>query len=249
MAQITVPQQKAQPHTRGRDLKSLGVGYDNTPKALPIVLDFTGGSGTAVQNIDLKAAGLPIIQTVFINNKDNNQSVILQFGGSNITILCPAYCQGFFPVLTTQDVLNLTATSAGVVAVPIIFMNTQETIMVWSSQAAGSITGTVTVVGTVIAAPQAGVYVDRSGAVALGGTSQNLCAANGNRKRLFVQNPPSATESLFINFTAAASSAGGTSSIELVAGASFDSGQGPISTELVTITAATTAHAFTAKEM
>lgn len=95
-------------------------------------------------------------------------------------------------------------------------------------------------------APNQGTWTDRSGTVTAGGVSQTLAAANSARKRLLIENPPSATENLTFNFTATAV---GAAALVLVPGGAYDSEGGPVSTELVTVSAATTAHAFIAKEM
>lgn len=98
-------------------------------------------------------------------------------------------------------------------------------------------------------------FTDRSGTITTGGTSQTLAGINANRHRIIIQNPSSSTgegivtaQSLYINFTSAAGVNNGTS-IELVPGAIFDSGTGPVTSELITVNAATTAHAYVAKEM
>lgn len=103
-------------------------------------------------------------------------------------------------------------------------------------------------------APAAASYTDKSGAITLGGTAQTLSAINTSRKRIIIENPCTATsqgiataENLFINFTTAATTAGG-NSFELVACGSFDSGSGPVSTELISVIAATTNHKWIAKE-
>lgn len=101
-------------------------------------------------------------------------------------------------------------------------------------------------IGSVI--PNQGTWTDRSGTVATGAASQTLAASNAARKRLLIENPPSATENLFFNFTSAASTTAAGSFV-LVPGGSYDSESGPVSTELVAVTAATTGHAFVAKEM
>jgi hypothetical protein len=94
---------------------------------------------------------------------------------------------------------------------------------------------------------QSGTLTDRSGTVATGGTSQALAASNASRKYLFIENPPSATENLFINFTSNAStSAAG--SLSLTPGGVFIMESEFVSTEAVTVTAATTSHAYIAKE-
>lgn len=94
-------------------------------------------------------------------------------------------------------------------------------------------------------APSPGTFTNRSGTITTGGTSQTLAAINTARKALLVQNPCAATENLYINFTSAA--AVGTS-FELLPCGSYTSSGNFISTELVTVLAATTGHAFVAKE-
>jgi hypothetical protein len=95
-----------------------------------------------------------------------------------------------------------------------------------------------------------GTLTDRSGTVTAGGTSQTLAAINAARKYILIENPINAVngETLFINFTSAAStSAAG--SIQIAPGGSINLNIGTyITTELITVTAATTGHAFIAKE-
>lgn len=97
-------------------------------------------------------------------------------------------------------------------------------------------------------------FTNRSGTITTGGSSQTLAEAMAGRWRIIIQNPGTSAsqgitlaESLFINFTAAAALVGG-GSIELLPGVIFDSGIGPVSPELITVTAATTGHNYTAKE-
>lgn len=100
-----------------------------------------------------------------------------------------------------------------------------------------------------------GSYIDRSGKVTTGGTSQLLMPANGSRRRLVIQNPVSAAsqgiataENLFIRFGANASTSAG-NSIELLPGGSYDSDSGPTTTDAVFVNAATNSHQYFAAEM
>lgn len=97
-----------------------------------------------------------------------------------------------------------------------------------------------------IASGVTGPFTDRSGTITVGGTSQQLAAANAARRYLIVQNPPTATENLYINFTTAASTGAG--SIGLIPGSAYTMESDFINTEAVTVIAATTGHVFTAKE-
>lgn len=98
--------------------------------------------------------------------------------------------------------------------------------------------------------PTTAMWADRSGKITTGGTSQTVMASNANRKRIFIQNPPYATENLFFNFAGpSTTSTASTTSFCLAIGQFYDSRQGPVSMELVTINASTSGHVFIAKEM
>jgi hypothetical protein len=91
-----------------------------------------------------------------------------------------------------------------------------------------------------------GTLTDRSSTITAGGTAQTLAASNSSRKKLIIINPSTATESLWFNFTTAAVAA--SPSIELKAGTRYETDAAFISTELISVIAATTGHVFTAKE-
>lgn len=94
--------------------------------------------------------------------------------------------------------------------------------------------------------PQQGNLTDESGTISSGGTQQTLAAVNTARRYLMVQNLD-ASEDLWINFgsNAVIATAG---SIQIKAGATFTMEGAFVSTQLVSVIAATTAHKFTAKE-
>ncbi len=90
------------------------------------------------------------------------------------------------------------------------------------------------------------VPTDGSGTLTNGGASQTVFAARPTRSLLICQNPITATEPLFLNFGAAASTAGG--SIELAPGGSVTLIGAAVPATSVTTTAATTGHRFVCKE-
>lgn len=105
--------------------------------------------------------------------------------------------------------------------------------------------------GTSVTPSQAS-FTNRSGAITTGGTAQTLEAITATRKRIVIENPCTAAsqnivtaENLFLNFTSAASVTA--ASIELLPCGSYDTGIGPVSTELISVVATTTAHKYTAK--
>lgn len=100
---------------------------------------------------------------------------------------------------------------------------------------------------TVTTASATGTLTNRSGTIATGGTAQTLAAINATRKYIFIENPCAATESLWINFTTAAVVS--QPSIEIpICGSFLMSSSNFVSTELVSVIATTSAHAFIAKE-
>lgn len=91
-----------------------------------------------------------------------------------------------------------------------------------------------------------GNIVDISGTVTAGAASQQILAADPNRRYIMCQNPIAATEPLFVNFGAAASTT--TASYELAAGGSVAfTGAGYVPMGTVNITAVTTGHRFVCK--
>jgi hypothetical protein len=89
----------------------------------------------------------------------------------------------------------------------------------------------------------AGTFFDLSGTVTTGGTSQVLRAANGQKARVLIANPTTATENLFVN-TSSAASTSAAGSIPIAPGGALTLN----TAEAVNITAATTGHAFIAKD-
>jgi hypothetical protein len=81
--------------------------------------------------------------------------------------------------------------------------------------------------------------------VATGGTAVSLNPAAPLRG-IFVQNPSTATESLFVDPAGTSSATAGVS-IELTAGNSYSEGPGTIHSGALSINAATTGHAFVCK--
>lgn len=91
-------------------------------------------------------------------------------------------------------------------------------------------------------------YTDRSGTITTGNTAQQMMAANTKRRKIFIKNPATATESLWIRFTGTAA-VGGASSIELQPGDAWgEAASEGVTPQAVSVVATTTAHAFFALE-
>ncbi|HWE98839.1 MAG TPA: hypothetical protein VG248_03495 [Caulobacteraceae bacterium] len=86
---------------------------------------------------------------------------------------------------------------------------------------------------------------DAAGTIATGGTFQTVFASNSSRTNCLIANPITATETLFVHYTAA--SATTSNSIGLAAGAAFTcNGSGVVVTGAIQVEATTTGHAFVA---
>jgi hypothetical protein len=79
--------------------------------------------------------------------------------------------------------------------------------------------------------------------IATGGTP--VTVSQTNLRGIFIQNPSTATESLFVSVTATPASTTAGVSIEVMPGNPFTEGPGTIGSLPITINAATTNHAFT----
>lgn len=97
----------------------------------------------------------------------------------------------------------------------------------------------------VAVAPAAGLLTDQSGALTTGGTAEVMMASNADRAYLLIQNIDTA-EDLWFNFTTTA--VADQPSIKLGPGDSFVMESGFISTQAISVIAATTGHKWTAKE-
>jgi hypothetical protein len=100
------------------------------------------------------------------------------------------------------------------------------------------------------ATPVAVTPTDKGGTITTGGTAQNAMASNSSRKGGWIQNPCSATESLFVSTSTSATTTGASDDAELPACASFSLvTSGGVIQSAVSVNAATTAHRFIAKEV
>lgn len=81
-----------------------------------------------------------------------------------------------------------------------------------------------------------------TGTIASGTVSQSLIGANNGRKAFCVQNPSSATESLWLDFGTRAASIG--SSIEIQKGTAFCMGGQGVWLGAMTVNATTSSHAY-----
>lgn len=81
---------------------------------------------------ELRCGEIDFIQSVFIDNADAANNLTIQFKyGILQRIICPAHCQGFFPVLVIGAV-KFTASSASGLLIPVVWSNTKRPCQIWN---------------------------------------------------------------------------------------------------------------------
>lgn len=222
-------------------------------KAIPFNVDF---ATFATWQIDLtnqfRQGQFTTLQTVWIDNADNNSTLTLTCSVTAQRIIAPARSQGFYALLQpTPPVFQLN--SAGGIVVEVIFLNFYIPPQVWFNAAASSgglqqvdvpALDAIIVSGgmNVNTSPQnLQGLTDNSGTIAVGGTRQVLLAASATRKRWILSNPSTATE--ILQFCIGIITAG---LIDLLPGQTWNEDGATVVGDGVWVVAATGAHAFTA---
>ena len=95
-------------------------------------------------------------------------------------------------------------------------------------------------------AASGGSIADASGAITTGGTAQTALAAQYQRRYLFILNPSTATETLWINLVGTATVNGeATGSVPMAPGQSFVWEDSLVPANAISVLGATTGHKFT----
>jgi len=110
----------------------------------------------------------------------------------------------------------------------------------------GGVPTPVSTANPLTTAPISGALTDKSGTITTGGTAQTAAAANTSRKYLFIENPYTATETLWFSTVAAA--VADSPSIALQPGDTWENPPHFCPTGAVSVIAATTGHKWTARE-
>jgi hypothetical protein len=172
------------------------------PRGVTAYYNFTGGL-TPSFTTDLtslkQAGGITMVQAIWIDNSANNQPLEVGLTITGQQVSCPAGDQGFYPVLVaSQAKFNISCTGTGLAT--IIFLNTEINPIQYQALASGSVLNPqpvtdaileATVVGNrvgVLTTPAPNVDTDNSGTIGIGGTAQQIFAANAARKGYFIQN-------------------------------------------------------------
>lgn len=233
----------------------LNVPMGNPPcegrKAFEYVINFADGLQATLDLTNFFQQGtIASIQSMYVDNSENDVPIIVDMGGTNQNVVIPAGFEAYLPVLQANPpVLNFSCSAAVIVTVQL--MNFFVPPYMWNASG-GSVPSVVSdaVLDSTVSNNRVNttnyngqvVLTDISGTITVGGTAQVLAAANPARQRLQINNPSTATESLSIMY--GVDTAGkweipkGTNWIE----------PDPVSSQEIWIEAPTTGHAFTAYE-
>ena len=206
------------------------------PKALPVPFDF---SSVGTMSFDLLLENtegiLQFVQSVYVDNSDNPGPLTITFAQTRQRLIVPANSQGNYPVICPDQTQVTMSSPVNASAVGrIILMNVPMPYTQW-----GPVTVNINAITPVVAS-------NFSGTIAAGGVSQVAIPANAARLGFTIQNASNEAEILLIDFGTAAAPG---SAIELLPGQIFPPNGSPyISRQSINVRAATTGHAFIAKE-
>lgn len=230
---------------------------DAMPRGLKMIFPLDTVT-TYTWRFQLTEVGLDRVQGIFVDNSNNASGVTILNPDTGDLKFIPANSQAMLTLIAANsgDAVTFVVSSTGGVQIPTIFMNVAPASdIIWSTIAAGSIIGAVTVQGQVTALPYNSAGINAANQTILAAaTSQALFAANPARKGIMIVNPATgvsqglgavAPESLFINYGAAASGLGVAGNIEIAPGGYFN----PLAAadnRAINIWAATIGHVFCA---
>jgi len=208
---------------------------DEGPRSIPLTLDFSTDTDVLVDFGEAEVTGkMGQVQAIIIDNTLNAFSMVMTVKGTGQRIFVPAQTELCRPVMSNsrfQAVFTSTISAALVTA------------QVLNVPLAPYTYGPLT--ANVAASAVTGAYTDRSGTIAAAGVSQVMMAANALRKGIFIENPTTEIESLWINPNGAATQS--QPSIELAPGGRFEPSS--VTTQQITVIAATINHPYIAKEL
>lgn len=210
------------------------------PRALPIAFDFTVESTMEFDLLIENTTGqIEYVQSVFVDNGNNPNPLVIYFPATQQRLIIPATAQGMWPVITIDQVRGVISTVVDPLATGnIILLNVPMPLTQWGPQTVNANITAETITR--------GTYSDFSGTTAAPATSQTAIPANANRLGIVIQNPGTNIESLYVNFTDPAAPG---NSIEIAPGQIFPPNGSPyVTTEEITIYTVSGAIAYIAKE-
>jgi hypothetical protein len=102
-------------------------------KCIPFTADFSAAAEYDFNFTPLQQQGqISTIQCVYVDNTGNGSNLVLTVGGTQQTITVPKNSAGFFTIIAPQYT-TVKATTAGMVAVYLAFLNFYIPPIVWAA--------------------------------------------------------------------------------------------------------------------
>lgn len=113
---------------------ALAPDEDKGPTILSTRLDFTALGSAKIDLVKEEATDrMPVgVQSIFIDNSENPQPLVMVVGVTQQRVKIPANKQGVFPVYSNGDTdFTFTTTAGAGIIIPIIFANFPQPYAVW----------------------------------------------------------------------------------------------------------------------
>lgn len=107
---------------------------DEGPKAIPVLLDFTGAVDTYILDIELlqNQGRMSMVQTLFIDLSQSANPLTVTINGGQ-TIIAKARTQGYYTILAANPFKATFQSLAGGVVIPVQLINSAIPGVVWST--------------------------------------------------------------------------------------------------------------------
>lgn len=191
---------------------------ENGAITLPVD-DVIPASGTFSDDMFLEQSLgiLPTIQSVYIDNSQNAVAISILFLATQQRITARPRSQGYYQVWEQTGAMNYQVIGAAGSVIDIIFSNFPCVTNTWDTTAS-----------SFSPLPYAAAYVSKNAVLAVGGTSQQLMAANAARTGFMIQNPLTAAaqnigaaEAIYVTLDGTAAVVNGGTSYEIQPGGAF----------------------------
>lgn len=109
------------------------------PKVIPYAFNLATAQSYEVNLQNLIQLGkISFIQTVWVDNRENDNAIVFINSPANYTLSVPAKSQGFFPMVASNPMVLIVESPMASIIVPVNFMNVPIAPMLWSGAANAS---------------------------------------------------------------------------------------------------------------
>jgi hypothetical protein len=108
---------------------------EDGPKAIPLLLDFTGSENTYVLDLllPIQTGRISMVQCIYVDLAANSNDLIITMDGTNQRIKAKGNTQGYYPVLAPNPAKLTFVGVANTVPVSVFLLNFPLSGVVWSA--------------------------------------------------------------------------------------------------------------------